>query len=251
MIFLLTGYFVQRGACQFNLPQDCVDATVYELFSDLTSIALYGLVLGWFVGFGDRVRFNWLCNMQRWYAGIVFLLLPIAYSALSNLDMLKHDLVDFSSWTAPFIALWTVAMASVLGLIVWHTSLAVRSFGFVGGGVYAGARLFLILWFVTWSALLERQSNPPVKIHLHHLYIGWTLALWANVNSPLSAITLAIGSGIFVQGIGAYSFAPIFASEGCFETPAASSIYCKFWNDMPFTIRVCPAAGPLPQHSCK
>lgn len=228
-----------------------MNVSVYELFSDLTSIGLYGLVLGWFVGFGDRVRFNWLCNVQRWYAGALFLLLPIAYSAVSNVDALKHDLVDFSSWTAPFIILWLAALVGILSSIVWHTWLAVRSFGFIEGCVYAATRLLLILWFVVWSLLLEKQSNPPVRIHLHHLYIGWALALWANVNSPLSAILLAVGSGIFVQGIGAYSFAPIFTSEGCFETPAASAIKCKFWNEMPFTIQICPAAGPIPQHSCK
>lgn len=39
---------------------------------------------------------------------------------------------------------------------------------------------------------------------------GWSLALWAELNHPLSAVTLAVGCGIFVQGIGAYSFAPVF-----------------------------------------
>ena len=39
---------------------------------------------------------------------------------------------------------------------------------------------------------------------------GWSLALWAELNHWLSALTLAVGAGIFLQGVGAYSFAPIF-----------------------------------------
>jgi hypothetical protein len=84
----------------------------------------------------------------------------------------------------------------------------------------------------------------------HHLYIGWALALWADFNAPLSAATLAVGAGIFVQGIGAYSFAPVFAGEGCFETPAAEALRCRFWAPGAFTVRVCPAQGAAPGHVC-
>lgn len=43
---------------------------------------------------------------------------------------------------------------------------------------------------------------------------GWSLALWAELNHPLSALTLAVGAGIFCQGVGAYSFAPVFQARG-------------------------------------
>ena len=50
-------------------------------------------------------------------------------------------------------------------------------------------------------------------------------------------------------GIGAYSFAPIF-QEGCISPPSAAHLSCEFWAATPFTLRLCAAAGPMPQHSC-
>ena len=70
------------------------------------------------------------------------------------------------------------------------------------------------------------------------------------MNTPISVLGLAIGCGIFVQGVAAYSFAPIFSAGLCFETPSAESMRCKFWANSPFTIRVCPGAGELPKHVC-
>ena len=89
-----------------------------------------------------------------------------------------------------------------------------------------------------------------MKIHLHHLYIGWALAIWADFNAPLSAVTLAVGAGIFVQGVGAYSFAPIFTPHQCFETPSTAKIKCKFWAETPFTLQICGSGGPTPNHDC-
>jgi len=36
----------------------------YEIFSDMTSLALYGLALGWFVGVAERSRFQWLFSRR-------------------------------------------------------------------------------------------------------------------------------------------------------------------------------------------
>lgn len=84
----------------------------------------------------------------------------------------------------------------------------------------------------------------------HHLYLGWALALWADFNEPLSVATLAVGAGIFVQGVAAYSFAPVFSSGGCFETPAAADVKCHFEAASAFTLQICPADGALPRYSC-
>lgn len=224
-------------------------STYYETFSDVTNLALYGLALGWAVGLTERPRFLWIFNLRRWYAGIIFLATPAAYSAISNVDVLKHDLVDFSSWGAPFIALWSVAMVSIAGVVAWHVRSAWRRCSPAGFAVYVAFRALVFTWFGV-SAIALEHSNPPVRVHLHHLYIGWALALWADVNSPLSAVTLAIGAGIFVQGVAAYSFAPIFTADGCFETPSSAAIKCKFWNESPFTLNICPAAGSVPRHQC-
>jgi hypothetical protein len=54
------------------------------------------------------------------------------------------------------------------------------------------------------------------------------------------------------QGVGAYSFAPVFEPEGdaCFDTPAAASVACSFRSASAFVLRVCAASGVMPEHTC-
>lgn len=137
----------------------------------------------------------------------------------------------------------------LLAIVFWHLYEAYKRRGVHGFLAYLIPRATFLVWFGFSAAYLELKDK--VHVHLHHLYIGWSLALWCDMNSQISLAGLAIGSGIFVQGIGAYSFAPIFSSgKDCFETPSADSMHCKFWADAPFTVQVCPLAGITPNHAC-
>ena len=60
------------------------------------------------------------------------------------------------------------------------------------------AVILLLLAFFGSSAVVLRRQH--VDMHLHHLYLGWSLALFAELDHWLSAVTLAVGSGIFLQG---------------------------------------------------
>ena len=73
----------------------------------------------------------------------------------------------------------------------------------------------------------------------------------SEFNTVLSGATLAVGTGIFVQGVAAYSFAPVFEGGGCFATPSTASIDCAFEAPAPFSLWVCPAAGGMPAHTCR
>lgn len=53
-----------------------------------------------------------------------------------------------------------------------------------------------------------QHTTYPARLPLGPRYIGWCIALWSEFNHPLSATALAVGAGIFMQGVGAYSFAP-------------------------------------------
>ena len=46
------------------LPISWLQADLYEFYSDFSNMALYGTVLGWFVGVTDLERFRWL--FSRW-----------------------------------------------------------------------------------------------------------------------------------------------------------------------------------------
>ena len=98
-------------------------------------------------------------------------------------------------------------MAAIAGVIAWHLATVARRRPWPDAAAYAASRLLPLAFFGSSAVLLRRQH---VDMHLHHLYLGWSLALFAELDHWLSAVTLAVGSGIFLQGVGAYSFAPIF-----------------------------------------
>jgi hypothetical protein len=223
----------------------------YEFFSDITTLSLYSLALGWFIGISERSRFNYLFNRHQWYAGATFFLTPPIYSAISNIDALKFDLTDLESLLhCPLcLLIVTLGITAISAVIGWHLMINWRSpaprASFL---VYLLTRIVMLGWFTSAAVIFATHG---IQVHLHHLYIGWALTLWCNLNLPVSAVALAIGAGIFVQGIGAYSFAPVFTPNGCFETSASKVQKCRFWGDSPFTLQVCGSNGAVAvEHEC-
>ena len=71
---------------------------------------------------------------------------------------------------------------------------------------YLSARVVLLVWCAALVAMLRGTRYDHV--HVHHLYLGWSLAVFADSNHPISAIMLAVGAGIFVQGCAVSQFWP-------------------------------------------
>lgn len=137
-------------------------------------------------------------------------------------------------------------LASVLGAIGLHVVWAANE---SSAASYLGPRMLLLgscaasLLFLSWRGH---------ALHVHHLYLGLAMAVWADTNRPVSAVLLAVGTGIFIQGLGAYSYEPITLPLGCFDTASASDIECAFASDgADFSLRICPAAGRSITHTCK
>lgn len=172
-------------------------------------------------------------------------------------------------------------MGAIAGVVGWHIARVVRRRRWPDAAAYCISRLLLFLFLGGSAAVLRRQSS--VDFHLHHLYLGWALALWAELDHWLSALTLAVGVGIWLQGVGSYSFAPVFQvrpgigllpslpataqqsphdaflfrlpcppapQESCWTSPSGTTFECKFWADSPFSVTFCPATGPPPSHTC-
>lgn len=253
LLVLAGGYLVERVACLAGLPYDCIrEPDYYEYFSDLSDMALYGGLLGWAVGVLAPHRFSWLASRQQWYLWVVYLGTPPVYSAISNVPALKHDLVSLKAWGVAFVLVEVIGLGAILGVVGWHIMKAWLDRPRSDFCCYLASRLLVLLWFGGSAAAISGAGSGTVHMHLHHLYIGLGLAMWAEESHPLSGLTLAIGVGIFTQGVSAYSFAPVFTPGDCLVTPANSALECSFWADSPFTLQVCPGnGGHLPQHSCK
>lgn len=88
--------------------------------------------------------------------------------------------------------------------------------------------------------------------HIHHFYLGWSIALFAEFNHPISAITLAISMGVFTQGVGVYGFASMFEDGSCFTATGGNQMSCDFTSSSttPISVRVCPQTAGVLQHSC-
>ena len=86
--------------------------------------------------------------------------------------------------------------------------------------------------------------------HIHHFYIGWTIALFAEFNHPLSAVTLAIAMGVFAQGVGVYGFASMFEDSSCFTASAGKSMSCSFTSDTQVNLKICPRNPGALDHEC-
>lgn len=50
------------------------------------------------------------------------------------------------------------------------------------------------------SSIIMAKYSAYNKLHVHHFFLGWSVAIWAEFNHPVSALTLAIAMGVFSHG---------------------------------------------------
>lgn len=227
-----------------------LQVTYLEFYSDMTNVLLYGLALGWFTSITEPARFHWLYNYKRWYVGAVFwAFLPI-YSLISDIPGIQFSIKDRPEMSSAIkIAVLAVAIALFCSAVLWHVIRAWKLEDYASFTVYVATRAVILIWFAVSAAVL--MFHQDVHVHIHHLFLGWGLAMWANQNDPISGITLAVGCALFIQGVGSYSFAPVFLPGGCFETDAATHVSCVFSSDEgTFNMKICPAEGSIPKYDC-
>lgn len=224
--------------------------TYLEFYSDMTNVLLYGLALGWFTSITEPARFHWLYNYKRWYVGAVFLAFLPIYSLISDIPGIQFSIKDRPEMSSAIkIAVLAVAIALFCSAVLWHVIRAWKLEDYASFTVYVATRAVILIWFAVSAAVL--MFHQDVHVHIHHLFLGWGLAMWANQNDPISGITLAVGCALFIQGVGSYSFAPVFLPGGCFETDAATHVSCVFSSDEgTFNMKICPAEGSIPKYDC-
>jgi len=259
LAILSLGFLIQRLACLFDLPDDCLASPdALELFNDSSTLIMYGIALSWLVDIPGR----WPFLIKQWYAWLIFPATPIIYSAISNITILKFTLDSTTSLehlaTITLLLTITVILSAVL---YYHIVMAIQHEAVLP---FLLPRLLLMLFFIGWMLELSLFTDHAIRVHLHHLYIGWGIAIWGAFNKPLSVCVLVIGMGIFVQGLASYSAMPVFEKSGCLETPSSRELSCRFWIDDSysyssssgnsggsFTLLICPAAGgTLPRYEC-
>jgi hypothetical protein len=116
-------------------------------------------------------------------------------------------------------------------------------------GLYLLPRLAVLAYFGAWLAALP--ASGAFHLHLHHYALGWAAASLAAFNHPVSGLLLALGTAVFVQGVGAYGMDPLFKparTGGCLPVASNSTgqMVCAFWAADPFNLRFCSDTPWIP-----
>ena len=194
---LLMGYILTRTFCFFGLPADCKFFSFHDHLYCAGNLFFLGSWLGWLTRvFSDRrfFKFPWL---------LIFLSTSPAFSAISEISMFDRSIESDEEMPQTFqFALLAVACV-ILFFVAWHIIHSMNILSPTEFQLFWISRLIGILAIVAGFILAE--SNYLPQMHLHHYFIAFTISSIAAFDHPISSFFLAVCTGVFVQGIAAYS----------------------------------------------
>lgn len=212
---LLTNVCLTRLLCHRGIPHDCHDRTdkLRELHS-LQVLVTMGFIIAVLCGVIQQDRFGYIFNMtsEGYYRGAIFIFFFMGSSIVwGSMDLLP-SLSAFTLTTSGekdnhFTILLYGLTIGAAGLIAFHFVWAFRYNSFKGFLAYAISRVSI--WTLYVMLFIESNKTIMADFHLHHYMVGFLIAIIAEFNHPISLLLLAIGSGIFVQGLAAYNADPL------------------------------------------
>lgn len=122
----------------------------------------------------------------------------------------------------------TLLVISVILVFFYHLFLCCKLLpgaAFVSGGVtptadekapartgnifaqYAAITLLIAVYAALYGAFAYRRGDGW---DYHHILLAWVMSLIASFDDAISVVWLAITTGVFIQGVGAYSFGFLF-----------------------------------------
>jgi len=205
---LAFGYAWTRLWCSYGVPPDCKRGRGgLELMNDANTLILQGLLLALLTGMYWPDRFQYVFGFfKRLHRGPVFVGIMAMSGTIWGALSLVPGLSSFTL-TAGGIQGWHIMLLIALilltvFLVLWHIRRALIYNSWFGFASYMLARVALFGFYVLYGIVAAKESE--VVFHLHHYAVGLLIASLAEFNHPLSVLLLAIGLGIFVQGIAAY-----------------------------------------------
>lgn len=215
LMLLTANAALTRLVCNFGVPHDCHDRV--DLIRGLDSydrLLKDGFIIAVLTGINHRDRFRYLFDFSKeswfrgiWFIGVFMLTSPVFGSldlipALSRLSLTTggHQSILFNI----LIVLLVLGAAALIGL---HIAWAFMYNSPIAGTTYIVSRA--VVWLVYIIYFVEANNHWWLQFHLHHFMIGYMIAILAEFNHPISVLLLAIGSGIFVQGLAAYAADPL------------------------------------------
>ena len=202
---LILGWLESRLMCHYNLPSDCrTKINTWNVYVDTTNILQKGSFIILISNFTENIKKinKWIISL---YLGLFFVTGPI-FSLAGEFPGMQTSLATFTvGFNLSFIVYLSCLVITVL-LLFYEFLKIFKYYGKFYLSIYGISRFLIILYYFVFSSILSKQNY---HIHIHHLYIGFIIACLAHDHKWISGISLAIGSGIMVQGIGSYNYATI------------------------------------------
>ena len=198
LLVLLGGWGLTRLLCDVaGLPSDCRDLDQANAMLDLTALLEKGIVVAALtrlptsvLGLSVRARVGW--------ASVTVISGPV-FSALGEVPDMQRSLTSDLEWNAASAGY--LAIGTFVLLVVGAHGVSLRRTPHFR--LYVASRLGLAAFYAAFLATLGARS----RLHFHHCYVGLWVALLGFDAGRLSLGLIAVGSGIMVQGIGAYDWA--------------------------------------------
>lgn len=226
LVVVLCGYLFNRLVAIGRLPSDArrvwlgADAAV-----DLVPMCMFSVALAWLsrVVETERLASVFASATRAGVLACVFLATGPVFAGFGSIP--SWSVLSVSSSTDVTLPASLITTLVLVGLVAFvllaHTVRGVRDAGFLGTYVatQTAVLLLFVLSYVVANAAYgshdgdrKRQFMIP---HFHHFYIGFLVASFAQSPGWASDVLLAVGLGLFAQGIGSYGFAPMVAPKTC------------------------------------
>lgn len=217
---LLANAAFTRLWCYCNIPLDC-HSRVDSLrgIHSLDTLLKDGFIIAVLTGVMQKDRFAYLFNFsqEHYFRGALFLVVFFATSPVfGSLDLIpalsRISLTTGSAHSQLYNFVIILLALGGVALVLFHVVWAAMHNPLKACVAYLGSRL--VVWVIYAMYFVEAGKITTADFHLHHYMVGYLIAILAEFNHPVSLLLLAIGTGIFVQGLAAYNADPLIYHTG-------------------------------------
>jgi len=205
LVILIFGWLETRLMCYYGLPSDCrKKISTWDIYVDTSNILQKASVLILISNLTVNIKKIKRKFIIFLYLCLFFITGPI-FALAGEVPGMQTSLATFTvGFNLSFIVYLSCLIITLL-LLCYELYNILKYHGKIYFLCYGFSRFLIVLYYFIFSSLLSKQYH----IHIHHLYIGFLIACLAHDHKIISGISLMIGSGIMVQGIGSYNYATI------------------------------------------
>eukprot|EP00752_Nemacystus_decipiens_P013793 g12245.t1 len=222
--FYMVLWLLMQLSCEVGLPSNCTAVSEpMDVLTELPFLVAFAVGQAFFCDILDVTRSHAL--KKRWYFPVFVVASAVITSALM-LDDEFEDLHESGQELTTGAAVVSVLLLVFVALVfLYHFFLAWKLLpgGWVGWGLSSGrvpetspspvrenrflqylATTLLITVYVILFAVFARKERAGWDYH--YVLLAWVMSLISTFDDPISVTWLGMTTGVFLQGVGAYSF---------------------------------------------